>query len=129
MFKISPVQSAELAKKYVEACGGSIKDECFVYAMTDAETGKIMGISQFEILGEEGYISDLRQADGPDDFEAMFILGRQTMNFIDSCGAHICKASKNSGDESLIRAIGFKFENDEYICNMTGLFDGKCGCH
>ena len=60
----------------------------------------------------------------------MFILGRQTMNFIDSCGAHICYAANDAGDEKLICAIGFnKNQNGEYFVDMTGMFEGKCGCH
>ena len=87
-----------------------------------------MGFSQFEV-GEAGYIYDLLPAVGSDDFEAMFILGRQTMNFIDLCGNHICKARKDAGDARLLRAIGFKGEGDELSCDMTGMFDGHCSGH
>lgn len=129
MFKISPVQDCNVAKKYLLLCGAEYKEGCFVYAMTDVDSGEIMGISQFEIANGFGMIIDLRPAKGTDDFEAMFILGRQTMNFIDICGMHICKADSNCGEESLIKAIGFKMINGEYICNTTGMFDGNCGCH
>jgi hypothetical protein len=96
--------------------------------MFDIDSGDIMGMSQFEI-GEYGYIFDLREPDGHDDFEAMFILGRQTMNFIDTCGAHSCYADKTAGSERLLKAIGFKESEDKLFCDMTGMFDGHCSGH
>ena len=126
MFKISPINDKNLQKEYALACGREFRSDYFAYAMTDAESGELMGFSQFEIDGGAGYISDLAPRVGYDDFEAMFILGRQTMNFIDLCGAHTAKASDEYTDALLLRAIGFKkSENSEYFCNMDGMFDGK----
>ena len=59
----------------------------------------------------------------------MFILGRQTMNFIDMCGAHICHIREGGCDSRLLRAIGFKQVGEDYTVDMTGMFDGKCGNH
>ena len=131
MFKISPIQNAELQKKHAEACGAVYRPGAFAYMMNDAETGKLMGFSQFEINEKGGYLYDLRPADSDDDYEAMFILGRATMNFIDLCGAHTLYANKNSADEKLLRAIGLRpLESDEYFCDMTGFFDGShCSGH
>lgn len=131
MFKISPIQDAETQEKYANMCGTKAKHGFFAYAMTDAESGDIMGFSQFEILGDEGYISDLRQRSGAqDDFEAMFILGRATMNFIDLCGAHISRAALDAADVRLLSAIGFKEKrNGTFYCDMTGFFDGHCDGH
>ena len=130
MFKITPVQSAEDAEKYAKVCHAAIKDGCFVYAMTDCETGEIMGFSQFELLDGYGYIYDLKEAAGKNDFEAMFILGRQTMNFIDLCGVSVCRADLNAGDESLLKAIGFKNSVSFYECSTSGMFDGShCAGH
>ena len=96
--------------------------------MFDVDTENLMGFSQFEI-GETGYIYNLLTAKDTHDFEAMFILGRQTMNFIDICGNHTCKASKFAGDSRLLRAIGFKEVENELFCDMTGMFDGHCSGH
>ena len=129
MFKITPVQNESDAIKFMNACSAELKEGCFVYAMTDCESGEIMGISQFEINDGFGYIHDVKEASGRNDFEAMFILTRQTMNFIDLCGVHICKASECSAPERLLVAAGFKKIDGEYVCNMTGMFDGNCGGH
>ena len=98
--------------------------------MIDQENGTLMGISQFEIEGDSGYISDLREAPGLSDFEAMFILGRQTMNFIDLCGAHICYARDGAADPKMLSDMGFKEKHgSDYYCDMTGMFDGHCDGH
>ena len=129
MFKIAPINERDIQKKYAEICGAEFLDGFFAYAMTDNETGELMGFSQFEI-NSDGYIVDLCPATGLDDFEAMFILGRSTMNFIDMCGAHFCRAKKDAADEKLLRAIGFKPDGDELSVDMTGMFDGShCSGH
>ncbi len=124
MFKISAIQSIDEQKEAAVLCGTEAREGHFAYVMRDCDTGEIMGFSQFEI-GAEGSISDLRQRAELDDFEAMFILGRTTMNFIDMCGAHICRAEKFSADERLLRAIGFRESGDGYSADMTGMFDGS----
>ena len=131
MFKISPIQDTEVQKKYAEACGSPCREGLFAYAMLNVDSLELMGMSQFEIGDGVGYIADLVPRVGYDDFEAMFILGRQTMNFIDLCGAHSVKASAETTDDTLLRAIGFKKqENGEYFCDMDGMFDGKhCSGH
>ena len=129
MFKITPIQDKARQKEICEACGAVFYPDAFAYEMLDAEDGHIMGIAQFDI-GKEGYIYNIKEAKGLSDFEAMFILSRQTMNFIDSCGAHTCFAAIDAGDEKLLRAIGFKKQdNGEYFRDMTGMFDGHCDGH
>lgn len=128
MFKITPVQSKEEQAALCERCHAEYREAAFCYVMFDIATTEIMGMSQFEI-GEAGYIFDLREVPGGDDFEAMFILGRQTMNFIDICGAHTCYADKTAGEERLLKAIGFKESAEKLFCDMTGMFDGHCSGH
>ena len=128
MFKITPIQEKSRQKEICDIFGVEFRPDCFGYIMYDIDTEKLMGFSQFEILSE-GYIYDLLPINGSDDFEAMFILGRQTMNFIDICGAHTCYARKGCGNERLLRAIGFKECENGLFCDMTGMFDGHCSGH
>nr|MBE6545180.1 hypothetical protein [Oscillospiraceae bacterium] len=128
MFKITPIQEKTRQKEICELCGATFRPDAFAYQMFDLDSGDIMGMSQFEI-GESGYIYDIKEAPGRDDFEAMFILSRQTMNFIDLCGAHTCYADKSAAGKRLLLAIGFKEKDGEYFCDMMGMFDGKCSGH
>ena len=131
MFKISPIQNPEEQAEVAKACGGDYKHGAFAYVMRDSETNELMGFSQFEIGVSGGALLDLRPAIGYDDFEAMFILGRSTMNFIDMCGTHTLSASANAGDTTLLRSIGLRpTESGDYFCDMTGFFDGShCSGH
>ena len=128
MFKITPIQDKTRQKEICKLCGAEFRADAFAYQMFDVDSGEIMGMSQFEI-GEVGYIYDIKEAPHRDDFEAMFILARQTMNFIDLCGNHTCYASKDAANERLIKAVGFEAIEDKYYCDMTGMFDGNCGGH
>ncbi|MBO7304815.1 MAG: hypothetical protein J6V09_06300 [Clostridia bacterium] len=130
MFKISAIQDKQIQKQYAEACGAEFVPDSFGYSMINQEDGALMGMAQFDINGPSGYIYTLRPRIDYEDFEAMFILGRATMNFIDLCGAHSCYAANNAADERLIRAIGFRrTESGELFADMTDMFSGKCGGH
>ncbi|MBO5907517.1 MAG: hypothetical protein J6Q85_05160 [Clostridia bacterium] len=129
MFKITPIQNKARQEEICELFGVIYRPLAFAYILYDHDTGDVMGMSQFEILEGEGYIYDLKQAPDSSDNEAMFILGRQTMNFIDLCGTHLCRASKDAGEAALMSSIGFKSVGEEYFADMTGMFDGKCSGH
>jgi hypothetical protein len=131
MFKISPIQTQEEQILVAKACGAEYRIGAFGYAMRDSETNDLMGFSQFEINSNGGFLWDLRPSGELDDYEAMFILGRATMNFIDLCGAHTLSATSESGDTALLRAIGLKpTEDGNFFCDMTGFFDGShCSGH
>ena len=130
MFKISPIQDKSIQKQYAKDCGADFCSELFAYSMINQETGELMGFSQFDISGDVGYIKTLKPKIGYSDFEAMFILGRATMNFIDLCGNHTCCAASNASDERLLKAIGFRLtDHGEYFADMTHMFDGHCDGH
>jgi hypothetical protein len=131
MFKITPIQSIDQQIEVAKRCNTEYKDGAFAYAMVDSESGELMGFAQFEITEKGGHLLDLRPIGKDDDYEAMFILGRATMNFIDMCGAHTLSASASAGDTTLLRAIGLRHTVDgELFCDMTGFFDGShCSGH
>ena len=129
MFKILPIQSLNEQKVCAELIGTVVREGYFAYAMRDYETDELMGFSQFELLGEEGRLSDLLPAKGQDDFEAMFILGRQTLNFMEKCGAKTVSAKECAADRDLLRAIGFVTTNEECRIIVEGMFDGHCHNH
>ena len=129
MFKISPIQDKEIQKKYADDCGVKFFPEAFAYSMINEDNGELMGMSQFDITGDCGYIFTLCPKINYSDFEAMFILGRATMNFIDLCGKHTCIAKIDAGEEKLLKSIGFKLHGEEYFADMNGMFDGHCDGH
>ena len=128
MFKIAPIQDKTRQKEICESLGTEFRPEAFGYIMFDIDTEALMGFSQFEI-GEVGYIYDLLPAKNTDDFEAMFILGRQTMNVIESWGIADCYAEEDAADPKLLHAIGFRESEGGLHCRLVGMFDGNCKNH
>ena len=114
MFKISPIQDKELQKKYADECGAQFCPELFAYSMINQESGELMGMSQFDVSGESGYIKTLKPKIGYSDFEAMFILGRATMNFIDLCGNHTCRAAHDAAEHLRYRDADISESEDTH---------------
>ena len=116
MFKITPVQDKDRQKELCQLFNIEFRAEAFAYITFDIDTNALMGMSQFEIV-EVGYIFDLKEADGLNDFEAMFILSRQTMNFIESCGTVHCYAGNREFAEKFLEIGAF--------CGVTGMVTFK----
>lgn len=131
MFRIFPIQEESVHKRYAEACGAEYRSGWFAFGMMDAESEQIMGMSQFEIGEGAACISDLRAKTGTEDVEAMFILGRSTMSFIESVGVTDCYALPDAAEGKLLTMIGFrpKEGKDLLFCDLTGMFDGHCSGH
>ena len=129
MFKITPVQTKEEQKTIADSLRVPYWESDFAYKMFDLESGELLGFSQFEIVGEHAVLHTLVEPEGKCDFEAMFILGRQTMNFVDLCGTHRMVATEGAARERLLLAIGFHNTNGEYSVDMRGMFDGHCSGH
>lgn len=124
MFKIEPIRTKEEQRKYCELCHIEYDEDYLAYAAFI--DGAFSGICQFRIIGDAGMIRDLVPLPGVDDFEVMFIMGRSTMNFIDLCGVHLCRARKNAGEMRLLTGIGFRdVGEDSLFADMTGMFDGS----
>ena len=128
MFKIFPIQDEQTKKIYAEACGAEPLDNAFAYGMADAESMEIMGFSQFDLDGECATLYSLKEKIGQSDFEAIFILGRATLEFCERCGATDCYADKTCADETLLRAIGLRSVSADgrLFGHIEGMFDGHC---
>ena len=128
MFKIFPIQDDETKHTYADACGAAVIDGAFSYGMADAESLAIMGFAQFDIDKDRATLYDLKEKIGQSDFEAIFILGRATLEFCERCGTTVCYAKKAAADETLLRAIGLRSLNEcgELFGRIEGMFDGHC---
>ena len=126
MLIVSPVQTENEKNELCKLCNVEKIDNSFMYVANVDE--KPVGISQFEIKGEQCYIYDLANVVGKNDFEAMFIMGRQTLNFCDMCGSHDAfLVNADKVDERLKIAIGFKqTENQNWYMDLRGFFEEHC---
>ena len=125
MLKVLPIQSKEEQERICRACGVTYNPDLLAYS---AETdGRLAGVSQFKLTDTGGVIYDIAPALDFENFEALFVMGRGTLNFIDLCGIHSARYEGELRDEGLLRAIGFK-KNAEgiYEVDLEGFFDEPC---
>lgn len=129
MLEIKPIQSKEIQKSLSALSSSEYREDAFAYSAYDGET--FLGISQFII--DDGYakILNISCADGTADLEAMFIMGRAVLNFLDLCHVKTVRIDKAAAETRLIRAIGFsELENGEYAdLSLCGMFEAKCSNH
>jgi len=125
MLKVLPIQSKEEQEKICRACGVTYKADLLAYS---AESdGVLAGVSQFKLTDAGGIIYDIAPATDFENFEALFVMGRGTLNFIDLCGIHRAEYRGELRDEGLLRAIGFKKNADGiYEVDLEGFFDEPC---
>ena len=131
MLIIRPIQEKTAQEAFCRLCEVPYFEECLAYAAYVA--GEFIGISQFSVSDDYGSIETLVTVPKKKDAEALFIMGRQTMNWIDLLGIHTCRIRRDAGPANVIRAMGFEtLQEDGYLyVDMTGMFDGHCGgnCH
>ena len=128
MLKVLPVQSKTTQEEICRKCGVEYNPDALAYSVTVDD--RLAGISQFKVTAEGGLIYDLAPALDFDNFEAMFVMGRGTLNFIDLCGVHRAYFVGEVKDELLLKAVGFK-KNDEgkFEINLEGFFTDHCHNH
>lgn len=127
MLIIKPVQTKEQQRDLCALCGVRYRADALCYQAylgdnPDAEE-TFVGICQFD-LGDVGCIYDLICATDIRDEEALFIMGRQTLNFMDLTGTHEAVFRPESEtSEHLIRWLGFREKDGEWYMDLHGEFD------
>ena len=121
---MSKTVQEEICKK----CGVKYNPDLMAYSSTVDE--KLTGVCQFKLTDKGGLIYDLAPVEGTNDFESLFVMGRGTLNFIDLCGVHKAFFVGEFENEALLKAVGFK-KNDDNVweINLEGFFTDHCHEH
>lgn len=128
MLEIKPIQSKTEQEAICARCGVPYDTDCMAYAAR--EGGELLGVAQFTIEKGEGYVKNITNAVGVDDFEVLFLLGRAVLNFIDLCDVHTAICAEDASTPRAIAAIGFSFGEDGILrADMTRMFGGCDGKH
>lgn len=129
MLEIKPITDTTEQKKITALCGMECKEGFFAYRATD--DGRLLACAQFDIIGETAVIDAMRQVVGTEeDWEAMFILGRAVLNFMDLCGVKFAEYDPQGPFEQRIaKMIGFRGEGTTLKASLEGMFDAKCDGH
>ena len=128
MLKVFPIQDKDEQQRLCERCGVTFKPELLSYQATVEDV--FVGVCQFKLAPGGGILYDLApDKEKPVDTEAMFVMGRAALNFIDLCGIHhaFFDGDDTVPGETLIRAIGFsKNENGRWEMDLTDFFTTPC---
>jgi hypothetical protein len=128
MLKVLPIQTKIEQERICRLCGVEYKPDLLAYSATVDD--ELRGVSQFKLTAEGGLVYDVAPALDTYDFEALFVLGRGTLNFIDLCGVHYaiyCGKIENEKHENLLKAIGFKkTEKGTLELDLNGFFTDHC---
>jgi len=123
MLEVKPIQTKEEQKEICGMCGVGFDPECLAYGAK--ENGELLGISQFRILGKNAVIYDLANALHVDDLEALVIMAKGTLNFVDLCG--VKEVIMKTENRNLPEILGFKRGIDGvYKIELAGYFDSPC---
>ena len=125
MLEIKPIQDKEEQAAACARCHIPYDAECMAYSAKD--NGNFIGVGQFTMLEGAGYIKNIQLIDDLDDFEALFLMGRAMLNFIDLCDVHCAYCADDAAEPRILTAIGFhRDENGKLFADMTHMFGG-CG--
>ena len=128
MLKVFPIQSKKEQQALCALCGVPFEAELLAYQAT--VDGEFAGICQFKLGSEGGILYHLAPPIGQQpDKEALFVMGRAALNFIDLCGVHhaFFDGDPTVAGEKLIRAIGFTpDESGRLEMDLTDFFTTPC---
>lgn len=130
MLKVFPIQDKKEQQVLCERCGVCFNADLLAYQATVDD--QFVGVCQFILKPEGGILYDLAPLDvNAPDKEALFVMGRAALNFIDLCGVH---QAYFDGDvtvpgQKLLEAIGFRADenqNGRLSMDLTGFFTTPC---
>jgi hypothetical protein len=128
MLKVLPIPTKQQQEELCSRCAIPFEADLLAYQATVNDV--FVGMCQFKLSPEGGILYHLAPlANTPVDNEALFVMGRAALNFIDLCGIH---TAFYDGDESLpgaqlLHAVGFrKNEQGRLEMDLTGFFTTPC---
>ncbi len=125
MLKVLPIQSKLKQEEICVKCGVEYDADLLAYAAYVDE--RLCGICQFKLTDKGGIIRDLAPTLDYLNRDALFVMGRGALNFIDLSGVHNAVFTGKAEDEELIRLIGFKQDEDGvFKINLEGFFTDHC---
>ncbi len=126
MLQMKPVPTREEQIRLLGLCGIEYRESHFVYQALD--DGRPIGAAQFDIQGKHAVLDDIRQVAGTaEDREAMIILGRAVLNFLDLCGVEtVGYTTSDPAQRRLALMIGFREKDGTLSVSLTGLFETHC---
>lgn len=124
MLTVLPIQSKKEQEKLCNICGVEFIENAFAYR---ADDGDFIGICQFTFENDCGHIINLSYAPDMDDTEAMIIMLRATMSFMNRCGLVNSYINENGTTPTLLKVSGYKLNADgKYYLDLDKFYNTPC---
>ncbi len=126
MLRARPIRDINEQKQCCAACGMQHNADLLYFSIFENETD-CLGTCAFRFSGKGVEIIDVQPKPGTYDDEAMFILGKATLNFVDLVGFKdvVYKAE----DMKLASLLEFFPKDGVWQVNLEGYFDEPCKRH
>lgn len=129
MFYIKPIKDIEYQKEICSIIGCEYIPGTLAYfaaELADNETiDHIIGICQFA-PGENSKIVSLFPAVGCEEDEAMVILCRTVMSFLERSGSKYMTLPFSAGSENLLAKCGLPKKDDCYYVDLEKFYEAPC---
>lgn len=126
MLRARALRDINEQKACCEVCGMTHNPDMLYFAIFENETD-CLGTMEFRFTKEGAKLTDVKPKIGTYDDEAMFILGKATLNFIDLVGPKYVEYAAD--DEKLCGLLEFFPKNGVMQVNLEGYFDEPCKRH
>lgn len=123
LIKAKSIQSKEEQKRICGECGVEYDADLMAYAAYDDD--ELVGVCQFTMREKTGYLYCLAPKTGTYNEDALFVMGRTALNFIDLVGVHY--AVYLGDDAALAKRVGFSenASSPRFTMDLTGVFTGE----
>ena len=130
MITVTPIQQKSLQAEFCGLCGIPYEEDLLAYAAYN-DKKEFVGICQFGLDQTGGHIRHLEIPGTDDADDALFVMGRAALNFIDLCGGKIAFFDGEvKGRDALLRRIGFVCDKEgRYTVSLDGFFTHACQHH
>ena len=113
MFQIQPVRSKDLQRRLAQAVGAPYFPDTYAFyavELTDdaAEVTALLGLCQFTYTPEEAVIRSVKPAAGYEDDEAITVMVRAVMSFLDHAEIPFVFIAPDAAEPERIRRWGFR---------------------
>ena len=126
MLRARAIRDINEQKNCCEVCGMTHNPDMLYFAIFENETD-CLGTLEFRFTKEGARITDVKPKLETYDEEAMFILGKATLNFIDLVGPKYVEYTAE--DTKLSQLLEFYPKNGVLQVNLEGYFTEPCKRH
>ena len=130
MFVVRPIQDKETQIRVCSELNAEFYDNSLAFFAADLKEDGLnidcfIGICQF-YMGKKGEIIDFTIAEGRENDEAVIVMLRAVMSFMNRCGVSSAFFAENAATEYWLKKSGFVNKNGTYEIDLDLFYTSPC---